>query len=454
MIKLLSFARYGAMVGVWMAAEVACGDAGFYYPELTPGLGAQATDTVTSTTEGMHDSDCDEMCTTDTDSAPPECGNGVRENDEICDDGDAIDGNGCNNDCMPSGGIRWLHEDITYAEQYRGVHALLFGHETSTILAVASLKTAGDEPSMWLRKFDGDGNEAPPWKLNASNIVTSALLDGEHLWLLGSDAQGSVAVASEYVFPQSSSKLEFVSNSIYDGDAFYDAARTSQGVIGIGERNQHAWIQSLSDPDVQEWPLEFPQQGVALGTALAVLEPSDDLVATSVAAGHPSIGRVTNQGQWVWSATESGQGAALGVAVLGNQQIVSVGYAVKAQVHVRMAISVYAESGALVLAAPLDFMDVLSEGESGQLEQVAVTANGDLIVAGRTKLEKPAWERSVLVARVSLAGSEPEILWVQKLEGFGGSSLRMLLAPGDVTVVSGTQAQSDRTGLWLATLNP
>jgi cysteine-rich repeat protein len=54
-------------------------------------------------------------------SAPAgHCGDGLvqPEGDETCDDADAIDGNGCNTDCRPSGMVVWEHEDVRYGTAY------------------------------------------------------------------------------------------------------------------------------------------------------------------------------------------------------------------------------------------------------------------------------------------------------------------------------------------------
>lgn len=46
-------------------------------------------------------------CSADCDALGPHCGDGRVDADEACDDGDAIDGNGCNTDCVVSGSELW-----------------------------------------------------------------------------------------------------------------------------------------------------------------------------------------------------------------------------------------------------------------------------------------------------------------------------------------------------------
>lgn len=56
--------------------------------------GGDATEGSSSTSSGS---------SATTESPQPQCGNGDVEGDELCDDGDDIEGNGCNPDCRPSG---------------------------------------------------------------------------------------------------------------------------------------------------------------------------------------------------------------------------------------------------------------------------------------------------------------------------------------------------------------
>lgn len=66
--------------------------------------GSEGTDTLAET-------DTDTNTDTDTDTGGPACGNGIVEDFELCDDGNAIDDDGCSNACVPpscSEGPIWI----------------------------------------------------------------------------------------------------------------------------------------------------------------------------------------------------------------------------------------------------------------------------------------------------------------------------------------------------------
>ncbi|HWB81087.1 MAG TPA: hypothetical protein VG755_39260 [Nannocystaceae bacterium] len=78
------------------------------------GTTVTATTGTTASSTVADSSDATDASTTsdDTDASSTSvggdaCGNGVMEGSELCDDGDRIDGNGCNNDCVPSGTEIW-----------------------------------------------------------------------------------------------------------------------------------------------------------------------------------------------------------------------------------------------------------------------------------------------------------------------------------------------------------
>jgi cysteine-rich repeat protein len=50
-------------------------------------------------------------CVEDCSALGPRCGDGEENGPEDCDDGDEVQGNGCNNDCVPSGLELWTYED-------------------------------------------------------------------------------------------------------------------------------------------------------------------------------------------------------------------------------------------------------------------------------------------------------------------------------------------------------
>ncbi|MBC8073388.1 MAG: hypothetical protein IAG13_34025, partial [Deltaproteobacteria bacterium] len=83
------------------------------------------------------------------------CGNGVVDGPELCDDGDGIDGNGCNNDCAPSGRELWT---VTYD----GVEHLSDRPSGLAVASDDSVLVVGYEDAMpqglpLIHRYDRDG---------------------------------------------------------------------------------------------------------------------------------------------------------------------------------------------------------------------------------------------------------------------------------------------------------
>lgn len=86
----------------------------------------------------------------------PVCGDGQVDPPELCDDGDDVDGNGCNGDCAPSGQLVW-------STSYAG--ALGLGDEglgcdvdgTGSIYVVGLTALSAADEDLWLRKYAAAG---------------------------------------------------------------------------------------------------------------------------------------------------------------------------------------------------------------------------------------------------------------------------------------------------------
>lgn len=98
----------------------------------------------------------------------PVCGDGRPEGDERCDDGNEVDGDGCNVDCVPSGVPRWDPEAIVFsgapgADLYledvdlRPDESIIaVGREQRTDLDALFVLLTGDGQLMWSRQYDRD----------------------------------------------------------------------------------------------------------------------------------------------------------------------------------------------------------------------------------------------------------------------------------------------------------
>ncbi len=91
----------------------------------------------------------------------PACGNGYLEDTEICDDGNLVDADGCNVDCVPSGTVRWttLQQGDAGGNDYGFALALL---PDGNIITAG--RSAGDSGDAWFSRFDAaDGSLLRKW---------------------------------------------------------------------------------------------------------------------------------------------------------------------------------------------------------------------------------------------------------------------------------------------------
>jgi uncharacterized delta-60 repeat protein len=86
------------------------------------------------------------------------CPNGELDPGEECDDGNMIDGDGCNNDCIVSGSLLW--SDIVNGEgdgldEARGVAIDAEGG----VVAAGCTTMSGGDLDIWIRSYDSEGTE-------------------------------------------------------------------------------------------------------------------------------------------------------------------------------------------------------------------------------------------------------------------------------------------------------
>lgn len=95
-------------------------------------------------------------CAGDCAGPGPGCGDGVVNGPEACDDGDAVDGDGCNVDCVESGSEVWTvgygGEDAGNARA-RGVAV----DGSGNVIVVGEEFVVGQNANVWLRKYTPDG---------------------------------------------------------------------------------------------------------------------------------------------------------------------------------------------------------------------------------------------------------------------------------------------------------
>lgn len=209
-------------------------------PTSTGTSGAPVLDTSTSSGEASSSSSSGETSSGDGSSsggsssgegpgssgAPePVCGDGQVDDPELCDDGDDVDGNGCNVDCVPSGQLLW---STTHAGMLgftdEGLGCDVDGTGSIYVVGLTALSAADED--LWLRKYAA-GGEA----LWTQTYAGSAKLKDQ--------GRGVVVDAAELVYAAGfANVLEQSNNSVvrkYAADGMPVWTKSFNGVASLGD---------------------------------------------------------------------------------------------------------------------------------------------------------------------------------------------------------------------------
>lgn len=254
--------------------------------------------------------------------AAPGCGNGQVEGEELCDDGNLLDGDGCNHDCSPSGQVEWvsLVENSIYGDE--GVQDLALTPDGATILATGVTRVEGDHDAWvgafavedgalrWSTTFDHAG------EYDAGNSVAVAA-DGTvyvggiasvdetsaGLWLAAYDATGTELWTR-------------VDKEGLDDDRYLDVAVTSAGdVLAFGtidgdDLYQISFARLFDGAGAPLWTHELPPDVVG---GAATLTAADEVIIASRQLTDPD----TNT-HYIWLRKLSPDGAPIWTHSFGH----------------------------------------------------------------------------------------------------------------------------------------
>jgi uncharacterized delta-60 repeat protein len=123
--------------------------------------------------------------------SPSSCGNGDIDDGEACDDGNDVDGDGCNVDCIESGTLldAWTHDDDP--QQSAFPRSVSVGPDGEFVIAGAVMRTdLGQSTNGFLRKYAEDGEVA--WTRTYNNDLANG---SDVFAAVDIDADGTIVVA-------------------------------------------------------------------------------------------------------------------------------------------------------------------------------------------------------------------------------------------------------------------
>jgi len=408
-----------------------------YHRSAADGVAGRCT---TAAAEGSS-GDSPEPSPPDLPSPAPGCGDGVVDGDEQCDDGNAVDGDGCNTDCIPSGQVVWNAEYDGLDDGDDDAWGIALGPAGDVFVVGRVGLDAEGSTAAWVRKYDAGGTEL--WTRDV--VHGDAGKDGALSVALRPDGALLVAGwAATTIDPAAPDDLEdfwlaaldpdtgiVQAETVFDGNRGNDRIRgitiTSDGdVVGTG------WVGgSPEQPDDDLWYGRFDgqtlapiwsetfdgevgddqgSQPAALGSGQLVVVGSLDRFASPRAwlrrldADGNTVETVTSDDVSLWTGVATIPGST--DLMLGGTRFDGLGRAVARRVSV---------AGDTVWSGGWSDAEPSQEDE---LYALAVGPAGELVLAGRVDFGNgEGWD--AWIAKFDPAGNH---LWTRTHPGSAGSS--------------------------------
>jgi len=257
--------------------------------------------------------------------APVGCGDGIVDGDELCDDGNDIDADGCNADCTPSGALLWSDQiGSGLGNDDDAFDAAVDSFGNFYVVGYISTESAGRD--IWYRKYDDMGEEL--WTktvdgpLSASDqgrgiIVedtelfyvggfTPVMDQSQNTWLRRHGADGSELWTKTY------------NGAANSGDIIRGLARAEgKDVIAVGHHNvgvgaQDMWLRRYSESGVALWTRTYEGSAMGNDQAEAVAVADDGsiyVVGNETVAGEGYnmwLSKLDPDGNILWTRLRNG----------------------------------------------------------------------------------------------------------------------------------------------------
>jgi cysteine-rich repeat protein len=278
-------------------------------------------------------------CLADCTDLGPHCGDGIEQATEACDDGDEVNGNGCNVDCLVSGSELWTQildgggfAQAVAVDDEDGALVAISGGLLQNIDANGALgwdatyTIPGITASLSARSVDFDAAE--DWIVSGDGNTAS---QGYNVWWKPFSAAGSPGTATTYDNPVHSS--DFSGRARFnDSGQLFVAGSPDRSDVGQG---YDVWLRKLDTDGSEMWTQTFDGGDDDDANAVAVGADGYVIVAGSTeVAGEGRnawLRKYSPEGSVEWTRTSAGAGASpdwisgvavgpdLSIAVIGNE---------------------------------------------------------------------------------------------------------------------------------------
>ncbi|MEX1367761.1 MAG: hypothetical protein AB1Z98_31825 [Nannocystaceae bacterium] len=283
----------------------------------------EATTTADPTDDGPLDSSGTEG-STDTDDPPTtggaDCGNGMLDPGEACDDGNPTDADGCNQDCTVSGSVLWFHSQasgtggtdeffaVAVDEQGRAYPA---GDRFGTTVDMWARQYTEDDGLGWTQVFDGGSNDGAREIVRSGSTLfvagySAVAAQSNNVVLRGLSLDGSPGLSTQYNGVLSGSDVGQAIAVAPDGNLVV------AGTEAVNLQGANAWIREYTPAGTPVWTAGYNGPASSTDQALAV---ATDAAGNVAAAGFHTV---TGQGRDIWLQIYDTNGAPLWTATHGN----------------------------------------------------------------------------------------------------------------------------------------
>ncbi len=423
------------------------------------------------TTDGTDDGQTDDATDTDdptTGEIPPNCGDGVPDADEACDDGNMTDADGCNNDCTISGSVLWFHSQAGGAGQNEEAFGVAVDSQGRAYVAgdfygAADLdfwvrQYTEDDGLGWTQSFNGGGGNdgARAIAVDGSTVYAAGYTvvagQSNNMWLRGFDLDGNPGLVASYNDPLNGSNVG--QGVAVDPGGNIVVAANESGLM----QGSNIWAREYTPAGATNWTAAYngPANGGDVARAVAV-----DAMGNVAVVGYHSV---TGQGRDIWIRMYDTDGnplwtvnygnlnalddEAYGVAFDPDGNVVVAGFELDPMIPWRLWLSKYDPSGVELWTMPWDG----AGGEGARAFGVAVDDAGDIVMTGQHRVGDFS---QFLVRKVDSNGNER---WVTDISGIARTNQvgrAVAIGPGRrIWVAGGVDQGVDGRDVYVARLAP
>ena len=407
--------------------------------------------------------------TSDT-GVPGGCGDGNRDGDEECDDGNLEDGDGCNADCKLSGQVVWHHYGaggFGLTDDALGVAPLPGGD----VIAVGMTSTIDDIDDQWMRRLSDQGGML--W----TKVHDGPAMSNDQLRGVTVDTAGSIYVAGYQAVTSQGANI-FVRKYDTTGDPqwtdTFDGGGTSSdvanaiiedpdgnllaaGYVTITGEGRNIWVRKYSPDGNVLWTRTWDGDTSENDLAWAVAASGDGhyYVAGSTAVGAEGdntwLGKLDIDGNVLWTRSHNGE-AGLGDRFRGVTAdatgVVVCGYEDHGAYPWQSFLRKYDPDGMIEWT----IIDPGATTEGAHCFDVEQAANGDYVWGGGEMFMDV---RHAVIARIAADGTQK---WrtVLPAPADGPDFARSIAFTSEGTILVGgrVDAGTDDNDAWIALLTP